>query len=239
MMDSIKLLALIAGLALILGFVNSYAILNITNNSDSITGESVAAADVQDQPKNEPQPSNEPQEPPRVTVSADDDPVKGSENAPVTIIEFADFQCPFCARFYSQTLPQIEENYIKTGKVKLIYRDFPLSNIHKDAQKAAEAAECADDQDKFWEMHDKIFENQGSLSVENFKKWAEDLGLDTEEFDDCLDSGKHASEVQNDLRDGSSYGVRGTPAFFVNGILVSGAQPYSVFQQAIEYELNK
>ncbi|RMF06236.1 DsbA family protein [Candidatus Woesearchaeota archaeon] len=168
---------------------------------------------------------------------ADDDPVKGDENAPVTIVEWSDFQCPFCGRFYSQTLSQIEDEYVKTGKVKIVYRDFPLS-FHQHAQKAAEAAECADDQGKFWEFHDKIFENQRDLSEENLKKWAEELGLDTEKFNACLDSGEKADEVKADMQDGSAAGIRGTPGFIINGKLISGAQPYSVFKQAIEDALN-
>ena len=164
----------------------------------------------------------------------DDDPVKGDSKAPITVIEFSDFQCPFCERFYTQTLPQIEENYIKTGKVKLVYRDFPLTSLHPMAQKTAEAAECADDQGKFWEYHNKIFENQAALSIDSLKKWAADLGLDTGEFNSCLDSGKMASEVNKDLQEGSNAGVQGTPSFIINGQMVSGAQPYSVFQQVFD-----
>ncbi len=169
---------------------------------------------------------------------SDDDPFKGDENAPVTIVEWSDFECPFCSRFYSQTLGLIEENYIDTGKVKLVYRDFPL-NFHENAQKAAEAGECADDQGKFWEMHNLIFENQQIMNVDNFKKWAADIGLDTEEFNECLDSGKYATEVQKDMQEGSAAGIRGTPGFIINGRLVSGAQPYANFEAAIEAALNE
>ena len=172
------------------------------------------------------------------SVSLDDDPVIGDKNAPVTIVEFSDYQCPFCGRFFSQTLPQIEENYIKTGKVKFVYRDFPLNSIHPLAQKAAEASECADDQEKFREMHDQIFNNQGSLSLDNLKSWASQIGLDTNKFNDCLDSGKNAGEVGNDFKDGASLGVSGTPTFFVGNekdgyLQVGGAQPFEVFEQAI------
>lgn len=185
--------------------------------------------------------------PQRIQASVDDDPVKGSGNASVTIIEFGDFQCPFCANFYTQTLPLIKENYINTGKVKFVYRDFPLDiscntsmnrQLHPNACKAAEAAECADNQGKFWEYHDKLFENQQSLDITSLKQYAEDLGLDAAEFNNCLDSGEMTSEVQNDINDALSYGVEGTPAFFINGIFVSGSQPFSVFQQIIEEELN-
>jgi protein-disulfide isomerase len=168
---------------------------------------------------------------------ADDDPVKGDPDAPVTIIEWSDFECPFCSRFYSQTSGLIEENYIDTGKVKLVFRDFPLG-FHQNAQKAAEAAECADDQGKFWEMHDKIFENQQVISTENFKKWASEFGINTDEFNECLDSGKYEAEVQKDMTDGSAAGIRGTPGFIINGQLVSGAQPYANFEAIIDAALN-
>ena len=174
----------------------------------------------------------------KVSASEDDDPVKGNKDAPVTMIEFSDFQCPFCGRFYSQTLAQIQKDYIDTGKVKFVYRDFPLSSIHPQAQIAAEAGECADDQGKFWEYHNKIFENQALLSEASLKQWAVDLGLDADEFNDCLDSGKQKQEVQKDFNDGSSYGVSGTPAFFINGVMVSGAQPFANFKAVIDKELS-
>jgi len=166
----------------------------------------------------------------------DDDPVKGNKDAPVTIVEFSDFQCPFCAAFYSQTLSQLEEEYIKTGKVKLVYRDFPLS-FHQNAQKAAEASECADEQGAFWEYHDILFEKQGEWSnakTNIFKDYAKQLDLNSNQFDQCLDSGKMADEVKKDLQDGSAYGVNGTPAFFINGELISGAQPIGAFRQVID-----
>ena len=177
------------------------------------------------------------QQAPVVDVSADDDPVKGNANAPVTIIEFSDFQCPFCAKFFTETLSLIDEKYINTGKVKLVYRDFPLENIHPQATPAAQAAECADEQGKYYEYHDKLFENQQLLSLDNYKRWAVELGLDAKQFNDCVDSKKYASEVQKDLADGSAAGVTGTPAFFINGKSVSGAQPFTVFEALIEAEL--
>jgi protein-disulfide isomerase len=167
----------------------------------------------------------------------DDDAVKGDPNAPVTIIEFSDFECPFCARFYSDTLSQIDEQYIKTGKVKLVYRDFPLS-FHPQAQKAAEAAECAGEQGKFYDMHDLLFEQGVQGGVAGFKGYAQQIGLDTGKFNTCLDSGEMASEVRKDFSDGQKAGVQGTPGFIINGNLVSGAQPFQVFQQVIEAELS-
>src|SRR3989344_7101547 len=147
----------------------------------------------------------------KVTVEIGDSPVLGSKSAKVTIVEFSDYECPFCGRHFEQTYPQLKKDYIDTGKVQLVFKDFPLS-FHPQAQKAAEAARCAGEQGKYWEMHDKLFSNQQSLSVENEKKWAKELGLNTAKFDSCLDSGKYASAVQADSNYGQSIGVSGTPA---------------------------
>lgn len=166
----------------------------------------------------------------------DDDAVKGDVKAPVTIVEFSDYECPFCARFYQQTFSQINEKYIKTGKVKFIYRDFPLS-FHPQAQKAAEAAECAGEQGKYYDMHDKLFEKGVAGGVASFKQYAQEIGLDTAKFNTCLDSGQMAAEVKKDMADGAAVGVQGTPGFFVNGVEVSGAQPFEVFQQVIDAAL--
>lgn len=178
---------------------------------------------------------------------ADDDPFLGNPDAPITIVEFSDFQCPFCRRLFSQTLPQLEEKYIKSGTVKFVYRDFPLTSIHGLAQTYAEAGECADEQGKFWQMHDKIFEEQDKrgggtitdFTVGDIKNWAREIGLDGATFDQCLDSGKHADEVAKDFSDGERAGVTGTPATFVNGRLIPGAVPFSEFQKVIEEELAK
>ncbi|MBU0460350.1 MAG: DsbA family protein [Nanoarchaeota archaeon] len=167
----------------------------------------------------------------------DDDAIEGDEDAPVTIVEWSDYECPFCEKFYSGTLQQLRSEYIETGKVKLIYRDFPLS-FHQNAQKAAEAAECAGEQDKYFEMHDKLFENGVSGGVTAFKSYAASIGLDTAEFNTCLDSGAMAGEVRKDFSDGQRAGISGTPGFIVNGKLISGAQPFAAFAQVIEAELN-
>lgn len=174
-----------------------------------------------------------------VNVELGDSPVKGKANAPVTIVEFSDYQCPYCGRFFNETLPSIQKNYIDTGKVKFVYKDFPLG-FHENAQKAAEAARCVREQKGdigYFKMHDKLYGNQENLSVENFKKWARSLGANGEKFDSCLDSGKFASAVKADLDYGQSIGVSGTPAFFINGQMLSGAQPYSVFEQVIKAAL--
>jgi len=185
----------------------------------------------------QPSPQAAPQPPSRQSIDLDDDPVLGDENAPVTIVSFEDFQCPFCKRSFDQTFPQLKKEYIDTGKVKYVYRDFPLS-FHPEAQPAAEAAECADEQGKFWEMHDLIFQNQAIMSNSAYKQWAEQLGLDTAQFNDCLDSGKYRQEVQSDSNYGSQVGVSGTPTFFINGIRLVGAQPFEAFKQIIDAELN-
>src|SRR3989338_10355646 len=161
---------------------------------------------------------------------------KGDEDAKIVIVEFSDFQCPYCGRFYEQTLSQIDDNYVKTGKVKFYYADFPLDSIHPNARPAANAARCAGEQDKFWEYHDKVFENQETLSNDNYKKWAQELGLDEDKFNDCFDSKKYDGEVNKDLQEGSSNGIQGTPGFIINDKILSGAQPFSAFQQVIEAE---
>ncbi|MBI2079763.1 thioredoxin domain-containing protein [Candidatus Micrarchaeota archaeon] len=175
----------------------------------------------------------------------DDDVKLGSDDAPVIIVEFSDFQCPYCRKFWKESFSKIDENYIKTGKVQYVFRDFPLS-FHPAAPKAAEAAECSRDQNKWEEMHNKMFaeqEKQGpntvSFSEDDMKKWAEEIGLDSTKFNECLDSGKYADEVQKDFIDGNSIGVSGTPAFLIgkrggDAQPLVGAQPYSVFKQAID-----
>jgi len=179
-------------------------------------------------------------------VTADDDAFLGNADAPVTMIEFSDFQCPFCRKLWKEVLPQLKKDYIDTGKVKFVYRDFPLSSIHEMAQPSAEAAECADEQGKFWEMHDKLFaeqekKGQGTIAytIDDLKKWAGQIGLNTAQFNDCLDTGKYKSEVEKDLADGAASGVQGTPASFINGQLVGGVQPYDNFKKIIEEILAK
>ncbi len=176
---------------------------------------------------------------PDTDFSAEDHPARGDANASVTIVEFSDYQCPFCLTHFQQTMPQLLKDYIDTGKVKYVFMDFPLDSIHPQARKAAEAAECAGAQDKYWEMHDKLFGDQATWNgndkaVDVFKKYAADLKLDATAFDKCLDEGKFAAEVEADEQEGLAAGVTGTPAFFINGRYLSGAQPFEVFQQIID-----
>ncbi len=167
-----------------------------------------------------------------------DDPVLGNQDAPVTVVEFADFQCPFCGRFSADAFPQIKEKYISTGKVKFVYRDYPLP-FHPIAQPAAEAGACANEQGKFWEYHDYIFAHQADLSVPNLKAWAQGVELDAARFNNCFDSHKYSAEVKKDTADGQKAGVSGTPSTFINGRLVVGAVPFEQFQSVIEEELKK
>ncbi len=161
----------------------------------------------------------------------------GDPNAPVTIIEFADFQCPYCGRFFTQTKPQIDEQYMQSGEVRFGYFNFAF--LGDESTWAAESAECAADQDKFWEYHDKLYrsqsgENQGAFNKDNLKKFAEELGLDTQTFNECLDSGKYMSLIQTDTSPSSALGVQSTPTFLINGQAVVGAQPFEVFKQTID-----
>ncbi|PIS42066.1 MAG: hypothetical protein COT24_05500 [Candidatus Kerfeldbacteria bacterium CG08_land_8_20_14_0_20_40_16] len=163
------------------------------------------------------------------------DHVRGDFNAPVTLVEFSDFECPYCEKHFP-TLNKILDDY--PGKVRLVYKHFPLASLHPNAQKAAEASECADEQDKFWEYHDKLFAGQPTgFSLDKFKQWAKDLGLKADQFNNCLDNGKYAQKVQTDAQEGQQKGVQGTPATFVNGRLVSGAAPYDSFKQVINTAL--
>jgi protein-disulfide isomerase len=161
-----------------------------------------------------------------------DDPAFGPEDAPVTIVEFSDYQCPYCIMWHEQVYHQLISNY--GNKIRFVYRDFPLTQIHPGAEPSAEAADCANEQDKYWEYHDALFSGNYDLTRDGFLKIASDLGMDTQAFTTCIDSGKYASEVQSDLQDGSSIGVQSTPTFFINGFQVVGAQPYSTFKNVID-----
>jgi protein-disulfide isomerase len=184
-----------------------------------------------------------------IKISTDDDPIIGNPNAPITIVEFSDFQCPFCARFHIETLPLIMDEYINKGQVKLVFRDFPITSIHPNALPASVAAECASEQGKFKEMHDKLFENQKEWSNQNidkviitFNQYASGMALDEIKFDSCLKNGKYIEEIQKDLDDGRIYGVSGTPGFFVGNdqigfIELQGAQPFENFKKVIESQL--
>ena len=169
-----------------------------------------------------------------------DGPKRGSDKAPVTLIEFSDFQCSFCRKFWQTTLPLIEKKYISTGKVKFVYRHLAILGKHSVA--SAQAAECAGEQGKFWEYHDKLFASAGSplaFTDGKLKGYAKELGLKSQDFNQCLDSGKHLKKVEGETATAAFLGARGTPAFFLNGQLLVGAQPFQVFEAAIEKDLKK
>ena len=163
-------------------------------------------------------------------------PALGKPDAPVVVVEFADFQCPFCGRFYQGTAKDLIEKYVKTGKVKFVYHDFAF--LGNESNWAAQAARCAGDQGKFWQYHDYLFEhqngeNEGVFSKDHLKSFALEIALNAGDFNTCLDSGKHAQEVLNDTEAGRKLGVTGTPTSFVNGKIVQGAVPFSQFEQTI------
>jgi protein-disulfide isomerase len=172
---------------------------------------------------------------PKRTEVAADGPSKGPKDAPITIVEFSDFECPFCGRA-EENLQKVLAKY--PGKIRLVYRDYPLPS-HSHAEKAAEAAHCAGDQGKYWEMHGKLFANQRALGEDQLKQYAKALGLDGAKFEKCLASGEKAPEVDKHRRAGEEVGVSGTPAFFVNGVPLSGAQPVEKFTAIIDAELKK
>ncbi|MCX7751256.1 MAG: DsbA family protein [Blastocatellia bacterium] len=171
-------------------------------------------------------------------------PSKGAKDARLVIVEFSDYQCPFCARHVRETVPKIERAYVRTGKVRYVFRDFPLEAIHPQAFQAAEAARCAGEQGKFWEMHDRLFAHQNALQREDLIAHAEALGLNPRRFQQCLEGRRFAERVRRDLSEGQRAGVRGTPSFFVGFAepgekvrvmrVLRGAQPYEAFQQTIE-----
>ncbi|MAF14111.1 MAG: disulfide bond formation protein DsbA [Parcubacteria group bacterium] len=167
----------------------------------------------------------------QVSAVTDEDHIRGNKNAKVTLIEFSDFECPFCARLHP-TLQQLLSQY--ENDIRIVYRHFPLNSIHPNAQKAAEASECAGEQGKFWEYHDTLLDNQQAMTVPSLKSYAGQLGLSQTQFDSCLDSNKYASKVNQQLQEGQAAGVTGTPGTFVNGELVRGAYPIATFQQIID-----
>lgn len=170
---------------------------------------------------------------PRVSIEAGDSPRRGPKEAPVTIVEFSDYQCPYCRRV-QPTLLTLLEKY--PGKISLVYKDLPLRQIHPEAQKAAEAARCAGEQGKFWEYHDKLFATP-RISKDEFGKLAQGLSLDSIKFAGCLDSGKHESTIQADFEQAMAVGAQSTPVFYVNGIQLKGAQPVDAFSSVIDAEL--
>lgn len=170
---------------------------------------------------------------PKVEIEEGDNPGIGPKDAPIKIVEFTDYQCPFCGKA-RPAVNQVMTEY--KGKVRYVLRDFPLS-FHKDATKAHEAARCAGEQDKYWDMNKKLFDNQSAIKVEDLKKYAEELKLKMDKFNECLESGKYTESVRKNQEYGEKVGVSGTPAFFINGRMLSGARPFSSFKEIIDDEL--
>ena len=181
-------------------------------------------------------------------TSVADAPTRGRAEAPVTLVEFSDYQCPFCQRFFATTLPILMKEYVNTGKVRYVFRDFPLDQLHPEARKAAEASHCAGEQGKYWEMHDVIFRNQRALAAPQLAEHAHSVGVERAKFDECLASSRYAARVARGLADGAAVGVRGTPTFvvgktmagdFVHGTPIRGAQPLETFRRIIDQTLNE
>ena len=183
------------------------------------------------------------------TIKVADDPAKGKQDATVTLIEFTDYQCPFCSRHSNSVLPQIEKDFVETGKIQYVLRDFPLASLHPDAAKAHEAAHCAGEQGKYWEMHDQLFAHQRELQAEKLAAYAATATVaDAPAFQACLDSGKYAGKTNASVREGTEVGVRGTPSFLlghrepdgtVKAVkLIRGALPFPLFQKEINALLN-
>ncbi len=184
------------------------------------------------------QQANEPATPAplrRIEVAVADSPALGPADAPITIVEFSDYECSFCVRWHQQVYKRLMQEY--EGQIRFVYRDFPLDNIHPNATPAAMAAHCAGEQDAYFSFHDALFSYQYGLGREAYLSYAAELGLDVVSFQTCLDEKRYASKIEDGLRYGYSIGVSSTPTFFINGIAVVGAQPYEVFQQVIEKEL--
>ena len=170
----------------------------------------------------------------RATVNVSSAPVRGNPSAPVTIVEFSDFHCPFC-RKVQPVLVQLLSKY--PDRVRIVYKDLPLDNLHPQARAAAEAARCAADQGKFWEFHDKLYAAGPDGSPETLKRFAQDVAVDVERFEACRSTRQHRAAVEKDVREGGSLGITGTPGFFINGRFLSGAQPVEAFARIVDEEL--
>jgi protein-disulfide isomerase len=182
---------------------------------------------------------------PNVVFTIDGYPSKGSQSAKLILVEFTDYQCPFCGRHFQQTSPQIDRDYVNTGRVRHVVRDFPIESIHKDALKAAEAAHCAGEQGQYWQMHARLFNSQNALTVDHLSAYAGALGLDVPGFQRCLDSNKYAGTIRQDLAAAQKVGVQATPSFLLGMAepdgssvkivkMIAGAHPYTVFKEAID-----
>ena len=241
---------LIITIIIITGVAAFFAGSYVSNfNSDTISQEELenAIAKLELKILEKQLPTNQPALP--LKISSENNPVIGNPDAPITIIEFSDFQCPFCAKFHMQTLPTIMDEYINKGTVKLVFRDFPIQSIHPNAVPASIAAECANEQGEFEQMYHMLFEKQKewsnletSYAITAFNQYASELQLNEEKFDSCIKNVKYIEEVQKDLNEGRTYGVTGTPGFFIGNekigfVELKGAQPFESFKKVINSQL--
>jgi len=179
--------------------------------------------------------TGQPQHVKRYDVPVENDFVLGPTNAPITIIEFSDYECPYCRKWQNEVMGPLMDAF--PGQIRFVYRDFPLTNMHPNAAPAAEAADCAGEQDKYYEYHDKLFSGEYQLGADTFEKYASEISLDKTKFDECLSNHRYQDEVQADLDYAANLGVQSTPTFFINGIAVVGAQPIEVFKEIVGKEL--
>ena len=248
------LITAIVGIAVGTFFIGYFAAFSTVGSSDYVTQSEFNGLLVQLQQQLGQQPqvptgAAPPTPPQNIAVSLDDDPMLGDPNAPVTLIEFSDFQCPFCSKFHRETLPLIISQYVDTGKINFVYRDFPIDSIHPNARITHIASECADEQQNFWPYHDILFERQSewnrldsASAVNAVVEYASMLSLNIDEFSACLNSPEINREINADKSQGIEYGVSGTPAFFIGNeqsgyMHVNGAKPFDAFAQIIEQKL--
>jgi protein-disulfide isomerase len=235
--------------ALVLGYPSVAAAQLTEKQGDAIINELRQirqALEKMQRPESGPQAPARAAAPTRAKVSTRGRPALGSDYAPVTVVEFADYQCPFCERFFSTTLPTLKKEYIDTGKVRLVMKDLPLL-MHSSAKPAALAAQCATEQGKFWAMHDSLFKGKGQLKDENIKRYAKDIGLDADRFDDCLRSNRYDAAISAEITEANGQGITGTPTFVVGlttgdvieGDILNGAQPIEAFRSQLEALLSR
>jgi protein-disulfide isomerase len=226
------LLALLPVLFFALGIVSGYLVWGYHWNPSIPGGAAKVAKNATAEPTVE---LNIPEKLTRYDVPLGNAPVWGNENAPITLVEFSDYQCPYCKQWYDEVLARLMADY--PDKVRFVYRDFPLASIHEEAVGAAAAARCAGEQDKYWEYHNALFDRTYGLGGESYAKYAQDLGLDMTEFNKCISEGRYRQEITDGIQEATKLGVRSTPTFFLNGIPIEGALPYTFFKQVIDLEL--
>jgi protein-disulfide isomerase len=223
------LYAVLLPLAFVLGLSLGYIFWG-RNQSISPSQRPLAAADVGADPTPDPA-----QKYRRFSVPIDNHPILGPVDAPITLVEFSDYECPFCKKWYQETWSKLQAAY--PGKIRLVYRDFPLYSIHQEAEPAAIAADCAGEQNKYWEFHNLLFGGNSPFGTDTYQNYAAQIGLDTAQFTQCVSTEKYKYQVSSDYEFASNLGVNSTPTFFMNGIPLVGAQPFEVFKQLIDKEL--